>query len=326
MKRSTSIIVIAVVVIALVIGTLSLLGPRMGNIYSSTVSSLTTGSNETVPPAAAQEGYFADQAGLTTDIDGDGRFNQVAQTGQQEIELQDRLVIRNATLTLVVDDPDIKLREISALASEFGGWVVSANAYRSGTGEEARVTSASVTIRVAADRLDEALDRIKANVQSVEYENVTGQDVTQQYVDLNSSLTNLRAAEEQLQVIMDSARRTEDVLSVYNQLVTIRGQIEQIQGQIQYFEESAAYSSIQVSLTPTPITEPLEIAGWRPQETARDAFQAFINLLQGIANVGIVVVAFGLPALLVFGLPAWLIYRRWRRGRLAVTSVSTGAS
>jgi hypothetical protein len=314
MKRSTAILVTALVAVALVIGTMSLLGPRMGDSFSNIVNSLPNRS-ETAPQAAMQPGYFADQTSLETDIDGDGRFNQVAQTGQQDIEQQDRLVIRNATLTLVVDDPDVKLREISTLASEFGGWVVSANAYRSGTGEESRVTSASITIRVVADRLDEALERIKTGVQSVDYENVTGQDVTQQYVDLNSSLTNLRAAEEQLQVIMDSARRTEDVLSVYNQLVNIRGQIEQIQGQIQYFEESAAYSSIQVSLTPTPITQPIEIAGWRPQETARDAFQAFVNLLQGIADVGITVAVFGLPTLLVFGLPAWLIYRRWRRSR-----------
>lgn len=314
MKRST-VVVVAALVVVVVIGALVVSRPSLSP-YSASFDSLTTGS-ESPPMAAMQQGFFDDQ----TDVNENYRMNQVDQSGEQNFQ-QDRLVIRNATLTLVVDDPDIKLREISALADEFGGWVVSANAYRSGRGEESRVTSASITIRVVADRLDEALEHIKAGVQSVEYENVTGQDVTQQYVDLNSSLTNLRAAEEQLQEIMDSARRTEDVLNVYNQLVNIRGQIEQIQGQIQYFEESAAYSSIQVSLTPTPITQPIEIAGWRPQETARDAFQAFINLLQGIADIGIVVVVFGLPALLVFGLPAWLIYRRYRRSRRTALQAS----
>lgn len=295
MKRSTGTIVIAFVVVALVIGALALVRPSL---------------SETDPYAGIQPGFYDDQIMREA---GDS-VNQVAQSGEQNSQ-QDRLVIRNATLTLVVDDPDAKLREITALASEFGGWVVSANAYRNGTGEEARVTSASITIRVLADRLDEALERIKTGVQSVEYENVTGQDVTQQYTDLNSSLANLRAAEEQLQEIMDSAWTTDEVLNVYNRLVDIRGQIEQIQGQLQYFEESATYSSIQISLTPTPITEPIEIAGWRPQDTARDAFQAFVDLMQGIADVAITVAVFGLPVLLVFGLPAWLIFRRYRRSR-----------
>lgn len=315
MKRYRIIFGIVLVALALLIGASALFGSRMGAAFDRTVSSIV--SNAYAPPPAAQEGYFDDQTDLETEMDGDRALNQVSQ-GEQ----QDRLVIRNATLTLVVDDPGAKLDEISALAETYGGWVVSANAYRSGTGEESRVTSAAITVRVVADRLNEALDRIKTGVQSVEYENVTGQDVTQQYVDLNSSLVNLEAAEEQLQVIMDSARRTEDVLSVYNQLVNIRGQIEQIRGQMQYFEESAAYSSIQVSLTPTPITQPIEIAGWRPQETARNAFQAFINLLQGVADVGISVVVFGLPVLLLFGLPAWLIYRRYRRTHRPAQAVS----
>ena len=241
---------------------------------------------------------------------------QQAQTGQ------DRLVIRNAVLTLVVDDPDARLDEISALAAEYGGWVVSANAYRSGTDDEARVTSASISIRVLAERLDEALARLKANVESVEYENITGQDVTQDYVDLNSRLTNLQSAEQQLQEIMDSARRTEDVLSVYTQLVDIRGQIELIQGQMQYYEQSAAYATIQITLQPTPVTEPLAVGGWRPQETARNAFQSFIDLLQGVADIAIAVAVFGLPVLLVFGLPAWLIYRRYRKTRRPAAAVS----
>jgi hypothetical protein len=233
MKRFGIIIVIVLVALALLVAVSALSGTRIGNISSSTVSSLSPSGGYAAPQQGQQE-YFAPETDLETSIDGDRAQNQVSQSGQQ-----DRLVIRNATLTLVVDDPDAKLQEISALAEEFGGWVVSANAYRSGTGEEARVTSASINIRVVADRLDEALNRIKDGVQSVEYENVTGQDVTQQYVDLNSQLVNLQAAEEQLQEIMDSARRTEDVLSVYNQLVSIRGQIEQIRGQMQYFEQSA---------------------------------------------------------------------------------------
>ncbi len=138
----------------------------------------------------------------------------------------------------------------SQLAEAFGGWVVSSNINRVTTANREEAVRGSITIRVMAERLDEALSRIKSGALSVENEAVSGQDVTQQYVDLTSRLNNLEAAETQLQSIMEDARRTEDVLSVYNELVRIRGEIETIQGQIQYFSESAAFSSISVELVP----------------------------------------------------------------------------
>jgi len=73
----------------------------------------------------------------------------------------------------------------------------------------------------------------------VQSENRSGQDVTSQYVDLQSQLTNLQKAENgpaghhgpsTKQPGNDSTTKTQDVLNVYNQIVSIRGQIEQIQG------------------------------------------------------------------------------------------------
>ncbi len=103
-------------------------------------------------------------------------------------------------------------------------------------------------IRVPAEKLDEALETIKADAIEVQSENQSGQDVTSQYVDLESQLKNLEAAEEQLMEIMQKAEKTEDVLNVFNQLTSIRGQIESIKGQMKYFEESAALSAITVRL------------------------------------------------------------------------------
>ena len=135
---------------------------------------------------------------------------------------------------IVVDDVDSKMQAISDLSDRFGGWIVNANTTRANINGKNQVQSASITIRVPANRLDEALTQIKTGVGTVQSENVTGQDVTQDYVDLSSQLTNLQAAEKQLQSIMDKAHKTEDVLTVYNQLVSVRGQIETIQGRIRY--------------------------------------------------------------------------------------------
>lgn len=221
----------------------------------------------------------------------------------------ERVVLKNASLVLVVADVDAKVAQISALADEFGGWVVNAQVSRTRDGEQSRVASASIVVRVDANRLDQALALIKEGVDEVESESVTGQDVTQDYVDLSSQVANLEAAERQLQEIMDRAEKTEDVMNVYNQLVSVRGQIETMRGRLRYYDEAATYSSVQITLRPTPVIQPVEIAGWQPLETARNAFQALVNVLRGVADVVIAVVVFGLP-LLILGIPLWVVRRR----------------
>ena len=150
---------------------------------------------------------------------------------------QERIILKSATLRLVVDAADLSLASITTLATEMGGWVVSSSTTMVRTAAGQDVAQGSITIRVPADKLDAALSQIKSGAGTVESENITGQDVTQQYVDLTSRLTNLEAAETQLRAIMDDATKTEDVLNVYNQLVNTRGEIEQIRGQIQFYQE-----------------------------------------------------------------------------------------
>jgi hypothetical protein len=114
---------------------------------------------------------------------------------------------------------------------------------------------------------------------------VNSQDVTAEYTDLNSKLVNLEAAEKQLQEIMDSANRTEDVLSVYSQLVATREQIEVIKGQMKYYEQSAALSAISVQLIANAAMQPITIGGWQPVGVA-SFLQSLIHL-QSLGNFAI---------------------------------------
>jgi hypothetical protein len=231
---------------------------------------------------------------------------------------QDRLVIRNANLTLVVTDPTASVDAISKMAEEMGGFVVSSYLYESAYGEgDLTATQGTITVRVPADRLDEALEAIKADAIEVRSENISGEDVTQQYVDLESRLRNLEAAEEQLQEIMGSATRTEDVMMVFNQLVQVRGEIESVKGQMQYFEQSARLSAVTIELIPDAAAQPLQIAGWRPAGTAKAAVEALVEALQFIADVGIWAVICVLPIALVLGVPAYFILRAILRRRKA---------
>jgi hypothetical protein len=146
-------------------------------------------------------------------------------------------------------------------------------------------------------------------VKDVSVENITGKDVTADYVDQQSRLTNLLATEKQLQRIQEGAVKTEDVLSVFNQLVQVRQQIEQIKGQIKFYEESAAMSAISITLIARASVVPITIAGWEPVGVARDAFQTLINVGKSLAEIIIWLVIFFLPLGLVFYFPGRWLYR-----------------
>jgi hypothetical protein len=241
---------------------------------------------------------------------------------------QERLVIMNAYLTIVIADPQAKMEAISAMAQEMGGFVVSMDMGQAYTASGESVPQGSISIRVPADQLDSAIKQIKAGVVEVQNENRSGEDVTAQYTDLSSQLKNLEQAEEDLLAIMDEAKnnpnsstssQTQDVLSVYNQIVSIRGQIEQIKGQMQYYEQSAAYSLINVTLIAEKTIQPIQVGGWKPVGVARDAIQALVKFLQGFVDFIIRLVLYVLPMLIViFGpiaLVVWLIVRGVKKNK-----------
>lgn len=221
---------------------------------------------------------------------------------------QERLVIQNADLTLVVADPEKKMAAISSMASAMGGFVVSSNLYQSYTSSGKAVPEGTITIRVPVAKMDAALGEIKADAVEVRKEDRTGQDVTQQYVDLNSQLTSLEAAEQQLTRIMQGAEKTEDVLNVFAQLENYRQQIAVIKGQIQYFEQAAAMSAINVTLIAEETIQPIEIGGWKPEGVARDAIQSLIKFWQGFVNFLINLFLLVLPVLVTILLPIFLVF------------------
>ncbi len=233
----------------------------------------------------------------------------------------DRLVIKNASLSIVVVDPNKSMEAIAQLADEYSGWVVNSNLYKYKSNSGVELPRGSITIRVPAEKLNQALTTIKGLVEDpetdIQSENVSGEDVTAQYTDLQSRKANLEQAEAALREIMASATKTEDVLNVFNQLTQVRGEIEVIRGQIKYYEESSSFSAISVDLISKASIEPITVAGWKPQGVARDALQALINAGKVLVNIAIWFVIFVLPILvliyLVIRILIWMIKKLFFR-------------
>jgi len=267
----------------------------------------TIGASGTVPASIDAES-LAGEAPANLDV----RLDVVA----------DRKVIRRASLQLHASDTRATFDEIVRLTESVGGFVANANVFPF-EGEDAQ-PDVSMTLRIPADQLTSVMTTIKGSVDEVVAESQSAEDVTEQFVDLEARLRNLEALEVELRALLEDVRQQPNadpvkLLTVFNELSSVRGQIEQIQGQINYLSDLTAMATLDVQVSQTPIAVPIVASGWAPAEAAKDALRSLVTALQGIADWAISFALFTLPVLLlIVGIPATLgffVYRRIKNRR-----------
>jgi len=192
---------------------------------------------------------------------------------------EERIIVRNGDMSLVVEDVPGARDEINQLASRLDGFVVNSNIY--GDGEEMR---GWISIRIPSDRFDQAMGELRALAVRVRSESVSTQDITEEYVDLNSRLRNAEAAESQYLALLERAEEVEDILKIYEALSLIRYEIEQIRGRIQYLEQISAMSLISINLESAITLGPLVAPGWSANETLNRAVRGLTTFGQGLGT------------------------------------------
>ncbi len=228
----------------------------------------------------------------------------------------DRKVILTASLQMVVKDTEGTVATIKGLVADQGGFVGSANVWREGS-----LLRAQLTVRVPADKMEAFLADAKKLALQVEREQSGGQDVTQEYVDLQAQLRNLEAAETELRTLMTEVRQktgdAEQIMSVYRELTSTRGQIDQLKARIQYLDNVTTLATVTLDLSERA-DEPIGQPGWQPLRTLRRALNALVQTGKFAVDVLIWLVAYIVPLLIVpVGaiLLIWWLTRRRRAPR-----------
>ncbi len=281
-------------------------------LFSSLIALLFLAACSGYGAAAPNEEIFYDSAAPLPEVGfaQESATNDVASGGGEAARTAsvERIVIQNADVAVVVSDVESRMKEIQQMAEDMGGFVVSSNLYQTYTNSSVLVPEATITIRVPAEQLDQALENIKKDAVDVQSETRSGQDVTAEYVDLKSRLKNYEAAERELSELLEKAATTEDVVNIFNQLAYYREQIEITKGQIQYYEEAASLSAISIRLIAKETIQPIEIAGWEPQGVARDAIQDLIYFWQDFVDFLIYFILNTLPRLITIAIPLYLVF------------------
>lgn len=248
--------------------------------------------------AAPQAGAFQNLSGGNPGPGtqpGDGSGN-----GELAASLADRKIVKTGEIGIEVPNVAAAVARVRALALELGGYV---GASESGTLGQ----SATLTLRIPADRFEDALTRLHALDGDVLNEATHEEDVTTAVVDLEARLKNLQASEVQYRALLAQAVKIEDILSVQTRLDDVRGQIEQLQAQDKELTGLADLATLTVTLMPGAVQQ--ATGNWDPGKTVTDAYAALVGVGQSVANGSIWFAIVWLPALVVLGIVVLLATR-----------------
>ena len=169
---------------------------------------------------------------------------------QATLVAQRRIIVRTVEMALEVPDVAESVDAVGDMADELGGWVVSSDRSRRHRG--------SISVRVPAERLDEAIGRLRGMASEVNAEVSTSRDVTDEYIDTTARLTNLEATESALIALLGKAGEVDDLLKVQQELTRVQEQMEVLQGRIKFLEQTSAYSLINVTLELEAVEMPVD--------------------------------------------------------------------
>ena len=257
---------------------------------------------------------------------GPGDSAQIVFSGAELDDLKPRMIVKNADIRLLVEDTAKTINAVTRIIGEVDGYIVSSRVWYQEE-LESKYQYATLTIRVPVEEFELALRRIRETGKLVLDESTSGQDVTGDYIDLNSQLENLIATRNRIRTFLDRAETADEALKVNQQLTQVEAEIARIQGRMDNLFDQASYSTINVHLEPdlpaAPANPTPTPAAWSPGNTAARATQELVdifrNIMDGIIWFSIVI----LPLAVVPILLIWIVIIIVRRRRKANSMVKS---
>jgi FlaG/FlaF family flagellin (archaellin) len=236
-------------------------------------------------------------------------------------EAADRKIIRNGNLTIEVNSTSEAQQKVTSIAEANGGFVVTSEAKQRESAEpERRTLDIKLVVRVPAERFGAALEAIHGLANTLKEENVTGQDVTEEFIDLEARIRTQKALEVQFLEIMKQARKVEDALEVQRQIADVRTDIEKLEGRKRFLENRSSLSTITVNIqAPKMIAVNTTGFGRSLRDAVSEGVDVGSAILLGLVRFVIVMIPVSIFLLLPLGLLFRYFVRRAQRMRLAAS-------
>jgi len=252
-------------------------------------------------------GYAAGEEAAFTE---NKQVNTPQEDSKVEVEASKQMVIYRADLQLRVKKFEETLQKLEEKVDSYGGYISESNVSRDGNEQ----ISGRIAIRIPQKNFQAFLHDAEGQAIEVLQRNITGTDVTEEYVDLESRLKSKRVVEERLITFMKSAEKTEDLLKISNDLAVVQEEIETIQGRMKFLENQTSYSTVTISLYENKVVVPsLENEELNTWEKTKQQFMKSINILLVAISGTFVFLVGNLPILLIIAIIACLLYIIYRK-------------
>ena len=181
-----------------------------------------------------------------------------------------------------------------------------------------RTLDIKLVIRVPSGQFNSALEQIEKLATNLPERNVTGQDVTEEFIDLEARIKTQKALELQFLDIMKQASKVEDALEVQRQIADVRTEIEKLEGRKRFLDSKSTMSTITINIqTPTPIVVSASGFGHTVREALSDSIDVATGIVLFFIRFAIVLTPVLVMVILPVSLVALYFKRRARRIRLA---------
>lgn len=225
----------------------------------------------------------------------------------------DQMVIHQAYLTVHVKDLEKTQLYIDKKVSEYDGYTVESNVYQ----EDNESSSGHVKVRIPEKHFQSFLKDTESEVEETIERTITGQDITEQYVDLKSRLAAKEAVEERLLDFMDEANKTEDLLKISNDLSEIQEEIEVIVGKINYLDNQVDFATVEITMHESSVIIPdIDDSNLDTWDKTKKQFATSINFIRTIVSGFIVFFIGNIPmiaVLLFISIGSYLLIRNKKK-------------
>lgn len=277
----------------------SFLGINLLNYTSKVSAPSYTGSSQSYESSGAI-GYMAAPSMLKS---------YPSQDYTPQPQIKDRLVIQNSNLSLLVKNVVEVRNKIIDFAQNNGGYMVSAE-----VSNPQDAPTATVVVRIASDRLNQALDYFHSLAIKVVSENLQGTDVTDQFVDIEANIKILETTKARFESILAQAQEVSDIVNLNQQIINIQSQIDSYKGQQDALQKNAQLAKITLYISTDEIALPYAPSEtFRPEVIFKQAVRSLVSNLRQIAALLVWVAVFAvlwLPLLLLA-----LFLRKWWKKR-----------
>ncbi len=281
-----------------IVGLAALLLQKQPPVFRSLVSQPTTGFG--VAEKMIAPGFIGEEMAM-------GRGG-VFQEAAPAPEVEDRLVVRNSQMSLLVENVREVQKAIIAKAENLGGYMVDSR-----VDSPFGIDSSTVTVRIPEPKLNEVLEYFRSLGVRVVSENLVGRDVTDEYVDLEARLATLQKTKSKFEEILEKAEKIQDILQVQREIISLQSQIDNLKGRQQYLEKTAQSSRVTVYLSTDELALPYApTQPWRPKVIFKQATRSLIKTFRSAGVLGIWLSVYAivwLPLLLII----WYIKKRVKK-------------